>query len=148
MRAAATLPRRSSVIVLVLAHLLAPAFNVTGATEPPLIYDYAGFLPHTHTLDYRASGQPALAQRIAVLLQQTQLPAQVDPVRGFDHGVFISLKLVFPDTDIRPRYRRSGLVEAVCFAHPIPYRFPPAYCAAVPGATGVATTPLITSGAS
>ncbi|MFT5588856.1 MAG: aromatic ring-opening dioxygenase catalytic subunit (LigB family) [Bradyrhizobium sp.] len=96
----ATLPQRPGAIVLVSAHWLAPTFSVTGATGPTLIYDYAGFPPHTYTLDYPAPGQPALAQRIAVLLKRAQLPAQVDPVRGFDHGVFIPLKLVFPDADI------------------------------------------------
>lgn len=96
----ATLPQRPTAVVLVSAHWLAPAFSVTGAAQPALIYDYSGFPPDTYTLQYPAPGQPALAQRIADLLAQAQLPAQVDPVRGFDHGVFIPLKLVFPDADI------------------------------------------------
>lgn len=95
-----SLPQRPSAIVLVSAHWLVPAFSVTGAAQPALIYDYSGFPPDTYTLTYPAPGQPALAQRIADLLAQAQLPAQVDPVRGFDHGVFIPLKLVFPDADI------------------------------------------------
>ncbi|MDY7575788.1 class III extradiol ring-cleavage dioxygenase [Actimicrobium sp. CCI2.3] len=96
----ATLPQRPSAIVLISAHWQAPAFSVTGVTEPTLIYDYSGFPPHTYTLDYPAPGQPALAQRITDLLTQAQLLAQVDPERGFDHGVFVPLKLVFPDADI------------------------------------------------
>lgn len=91
-----TLPQRPSAIVLVSAHWLAPAFNVTGAAELTLIVDYSGFPSHTYALNYPAPGQPALAQRITDLLTQAQLTAQVDPVRGFDHGVFIPLGIVTP----------------------------------------------------
>lgn len=41
-----------------------------------------------------------MAARIADLLQAQGIPAQQDAQRGFDHGVFIPLKLVFPHADI------------------------------------------------
>jgi aromatic ring-opening dioxygenase catalytic subunit (LigB family) len=41
-----------------------------------------------------------LATRAADLLQGAGLPAEIDAARGFDHGVFVPLKVAFPEADI------------------------------------------------
>lgn len=97
---ASTLPTRPSAIVMVSAHWIEPGFSVTSGAHPELIYDYHGFPPHTYELRYPAPGAPQLAARIAALLGQAQLPARQDGARGFDHGMFIPLKLMFPDAGI------------------------------------------------
>jgi aromatic ring-opening dioxygenase catalytic subunit (LigB family) len=96
----ATLPQRPDAIVMVSAHWLEPQFSVTGHARPELIYDYYGFPEHTYELTYPALGQPQLAQRVIELLESAGLPSQVNPSRGFDHGMFIPLKLMFPEADI------------------------------------------------
>ena len=95
-----TLPATPRAIVLVSGHWLEPGFSVTGSARPPLIYDYSGFPAHTYELEYPAPGDPALADRIVELLGEAGEPARVDPRRGYDHGVFIPLKLVFPKADV------------------------------------------------
>ncbi|MBU3738002.1 MAG: dioxygenase [Rhodoferax sp.] len=95
-----TLPRRPRAIVMVSAHWLQPQFAVTGAAHPELIFDYYGFPPHTYALRYPAPGDPQLAARLAGLLGQAGMPAVADARRGFDHGMFIPLLLMFPDADI------------------------------------------------
>ncbi|RJG02477.1 DODA-type extradiol aromatic ring-opening family dioxygenase [Noviherbaspirillum sedimenti] len=97
---AATLPQKPSAIVLVSGHWLERDFSVTSGQHPELIYDYYGFPPHTYELRYDAPGSPKLAQRIAALLGQASIAAREDAVRGFDHGMFIPLKLMFQDADI------------------------------------------------
>ncbi len=97
---AATLPQRPEAILVISAHWLESGFNVTSAPRPELIYDYYGFPPHTYALRYPASGEPRLASRIAELLGQANLASHADPSRGFDHGMFIPLMLMFPDADI------------------------------------------------
>ncbi|MBW8452947.1 DODA-type extradiol aromatic ring-opening family dioxygenase [Stutzerimonas stutzeri] len=97
---AATLPAKPTAIVLVSGHWLQPTFSVTTAARPTLIYDYHGFPPHTYELRYPAPGDPALASRIAGLLDGAALGGREDAQRGFDHGMFIPLKLMFPDADI------------------------------------------------
>ena len=98
--AASSLPRQPKSIMLVSAHWLEPHIAVTSGAHPELIYDYQGFPPHTYELKYPAPGAPALAARIIDLLQAQGIPAQQDDKRGFDHGVFIPMKLMFPDADI------------------------------------------------
>ncbi|MVW72375.1 MULTISPECIES: class III extradiol ring-cleavage dioxygenase [unclassified Bordetella] len=97
---AATLPARPSAIVLVSGHWRTKDFSVTAGAHPDLIYDYSGFPPSTYELQYPAAGSPALAERIAVLLSAAGLEAEQNAERGFDHGMFIPLKLMFPNADI------------------------------------------------
>lgn len=95
-----TLPARPKAIVLVSGHWLERAFSLTGHARPPLIYDYNGFPPHTYKLTYPAPGHPALAEQLKQRLSATGMAAHIDAERGFDHGVFIPLKLMFPGADI------------------------------------------------
>ena len=95
-----TLPATPTAILLVTAHWEAAVPSFTGGAQPELIYDYYGFPPETYELQYKAPGQPALAARAAALLQGAGYPAKVDPSYGWDHGVFIPLKVMFPDADV------------------------------------------------
>lgn len=95
-----TLPARPRAILLVSGHWLEQAFSLTGHARPPLIYDYNGFPPHTYELTYPAPGEPGLAERIRQQLDAAGMAARIDGTRGYDHGVFIPLKLMFPDADI------------------------------------------------
>ena len=97
---AATLPARPRAIVLVSAHWREAEFTITGHARPPLIYDYFGFPQHTYELTYPAPGDPDLANRLATLIKQKGMDAVIDAERGFDHGMFIPLKLMFPAADI------------------------------------------------
>ena len=96
----ADLPERPKAILVVSGHWEEPAFTVGSADHPPLIYDYYGFPEHTYRLVFDAPGAPALASRIKDLLSDAGLPARTDATRGYDHGVFVPLKLVTPDADI------------------------------------------------
>lgn len=95
-----SLPQRPTAIVLISAHWQAPKFSVTAAEQPGLIYDYYGFPEHTYQLKYPAKGSPALAQRVSDLLHDAGLEIHQDAERGFDHGMFIPLKAMFPKADI------------------------------------------------
>lgn len=91
---------RPKAILVISAHWEAAAFTVTGHPQPPLLYDYYGFPPHTYELTYPAPGAPALAKTVAGLLRAAGLPAAIDNERGYDHGVFVPLKLAYPGADI------------------------------------------------
>jgi aromatic ring-opening dioxygenase catalytic subunit (LigB family) len=94
------LPERPKAIIVVSGHWETSGFAFTGAENPSLIYDYSGFPAHTYQLRYDVAGSPALAHRAAKMLQDANLTAHVDDTRGLDHGVFVPLKVAFPDADI------------------------------------------------
>jgi len=96
----AGLPERPKALLVVSGHWEAPAFTVGAAERPPLIFDYYGFPPSTYELRFDTPGSPALAHRVRDLLAQAGLPAAEDAERGYDHGVFVPLKLALPDADI------------------------------------------------
>ena len=94
------LPERPQALLVVSGHWEAPAFTVGSAAHPPLIYDYYGFPEATYQLRFDAPGSPALARRVGELLEAAGLPSVQDPERGYDHGVFIPLKLALPQADL------------------------------------------------
>ena len=96
----ATLPERPRAILLVSGHWEEPRFTVHGGAQPELLFDYYGFPPHTYTLRWDAPGAPDLASRAALLLEQAGFPTGREEARGWDHGVFIPMKVMLPDADI------------------------------------------------
>lgn len=96
----AALPERPKAVLVVSGHWEAEAFTVGSAARPELIYDYYWFPEHTYQLRFDAPGAPALARRVRELLAGAGLPAAEDPTRGWDHGVFVPLKVALPDADI------------------------------------------------
>ena len=92
--------RTPKAILMVSAHWEAPAFTVQGNPRPPMIYDYGGFPAHTYQVHYDAPGSPELAQRVRQLIEAAGLPAQIDPERGFDHGMFSPMVAIYPKADV------------------------------------------------
>ncbi len=94
------LPAKPTAILIITAHWETRIPTLTGGAHPGLIYDYYGFPPETYELTYPAPGAPALAQRAAELVKQAGFPAVVDAEYGWDHGVFIPLKVMYPDAEV------------------------------------------------
>src|SRR5262249_14222162 len=56
--------------------------------------------PAAYRVTWPAPGSPGLAARIRALLENAGFRTAEDPRRGFDHGVFVPLKLTYPEADI------------------------------------------------
>jgi 4,5-DOPA dioxygenase extradiol len=92
--------KKPDAILVVSAHWEESAATLMSASAPEMFYDYYGFPEEAYQITYPAPGSPALAERIAGLLQKNNVPARLDPQRGFDHGLFIPLKMMYPQADI------------------------------------------------
>ena len=91
-----------SAILVISAHWEEDEFTVgyqTGTTS--LIYDYYGFPRETYAphLTYPCATDLNLANQVCSLLQSAGIECKKSN-RGFDHGVFIPMKLAFPDGSI------------------------------------------------
>lgn len=96
---AALIPKPSA-ILLVSAHWEEQSAVITGNDAPPLIYDYYGFPEESYAITYPAPGHPALAEKIHKNLAVQNIEAEISPKRGFDHGLFIPMKIMFPEASI------------------------------------------------
>jgi len=96
----ATLPEKPKALLVISGHWEEQHFTVQKNSNPPLLFDYGGFPAHTYELQWPAPGDPTLSDRVKLLLEQAGFPTKIDTKRGYDHGVFIPLKVAFPDADI------------------------------------------------
>tara|TARA_R110002049_G_scaffold86224_1_gene219329 strand:+ start:41578 stop:42513 length:936 start_codon:yes stop_codon:yes gene_type:complete len=98
-RIATELPRPRAIIVAS-AHWEAAQPTVTTGAAPELFYDYYGFPPESYAIAYPAPGHPELAADVLAALEGAGLEAAGDAGRGFDHGLFVPLKILYPEADI------------------------------------------------
>lgn len=91
---------RPSAIVVASPHFPARQPAVVADPHPPMIYDFGGFPMELYRITYPAPGDPELAREVADLIGAAGLPIHVVPERGYDHGSWVPLSLMFPDADI------------------------------------------------
>lgn len=96
---AAGMPRPDAIVV-VSAHWEEQVPTLTASARPALIYDYYGFPPESYTIQYPCAGEPSLAREIYRLFEKREIKARLDETRGFDHGLFVPLKIMYPAADI------------------------------------------------
>lgn len=91
---------RPSAILVISAHWEASVATITSGSNPELIYDYFGFPAESYQIAYNCPGEPALAAKVQQALSHAKIPSSIDAKRGFDHGLFVPLKIMYPEADI------------------------------------------------
>lgn len=111
-----SLPRPEAIVV-VSAHwesLGGPAVSL--AQELETIHDFGGFPAELFAIQYRASGSPDIAKRVAQRLEDAGYAVKRSPQRGLDHGAWVPLMLMYPEADI-PVFQVSVLRGASAAEH-------------------------------
>ena len=96
---AGEIPKPTAILVIS-AHWEESVPTITAGSHPSLIYDYYGFPPQSYEIQYPSPGEPALANLVHNALEQGGIRSRLDTKHGFDHGVFVPLKLMYPDANI------------------------------------------------
>ena len=96
---ASTIPKPDALVV-VSAHWEERVPTITSGARPALIYDYYGFPAESYDIRYPCAGEPSLARTIHKLLSDSGIRSELDEERGFDHGLFVPLKIMYPEADI------------------------------------------------
>lgn len=96
----ASIGRRPRAVIIVSGHWEARNPTVNSGAHPSLLFDYSGFPPHTYRLTWPAPGAPDVAAEVRLLLEEAGFATGADDRRGYDHGVFIPFKLIYPDADV------------------------------------------------
>jgi len=93
------LPRPKAILVAT-AHFESEAPLLSADEKPEMIYDFGGFPKPLFEIVYPAPGAPELALRATQLLRDTGYKAHAVVNRGFDHGTWVPLSLMYPGADI------------------------------------------------
>ena len=91
---------RPDALLVVSAHWEEQIPTITAGKNPSLMYDYYGFPEESYHIQYPCVGEPSLASEVHRLLGSAKIEARLDEARGFDHGVFVPLKIMYPDASI------------------------------------------------
>ncbi len=97
---ASTLAEPPRALLVISAHWEALRPTVNTGAAPSLLYDYGGFPEYTYRLKWPAPGSPALAARVREQLAAAGIASDAEATRGWDHGVFVPMKVMFPEADI------------------------------------------------
>lgn len=96
----ATSIKKPSAMVVISAHWEDKVAAVTHQVRPPMIYDYHGFPKEAYEFQYPAPGALELAERVYAALNANRIETRLDAQRGFDHGLYIPMMLMYPNADI------------------------------------------------
>jgi len=97
------LPRQLTIpqaVLVISAHWEEAQPTLFSTAHVPLFYDYYGFPAEAYHITYPAPGSGELVDQISAHLSTAGLSPSVNAHRGVDHGVFIPLKLIYPEADI------------------------------------------------
>lgn len=92
--------RKPEAVVVFSAHWEESEVSIISNPRPSLYYDYYGFPEESYHIQYPVSGNPPLADKIQTLLSHKNIPTEMEATRGLDHGVFVPLKIMYPEADI------------------------------------------------
>ncbi|MEX1146999.1 MAG: class III extradiol ring-cleavage dioxygenase, partial [Sphingomonadales bacterium] len=67
---------------------------------PATVHDFGGFPDALYAITYPASGAPDLGTEICEQLTEAGFDAAANPDRGFDHGIWVPLMLMYPQADV------------------------------------------------
>ena len=87
-------------VLMLSAHWEAPEFTVQTNAAPDMLYDYGGFPDFTYRIRYPAPGAPDVAARVRAALAAAGIASAEDAQRGFDHGMFAPMAVIYPRADV------------------------------------------------
>lgn len=92
--------RKPDAIIVISAHWEENIVTIQGSSHPKMLYDYYGFPDEAYNIDYPSIGSKKYTSKISGILDRNGIKNSINDDRGYDHGHFIPLMLMYPDADI------------------------------------------------
>lgn len=92
-------PPRGIVIASARWHTVRP-LRVTGSQKPRQLHDYGDYPTWLNALSYPCPGAPALAAKVASLLEDAGTPAILDMGQGLDYASWMPLSLLYASAKV------------------------------------------------
>jgi 4,5-DOPA dioxygenase extradiol len=87
-------------VIVISAHWEESVPTIIGNDNTSLFYDYYGFPKEAYDIKYPVSGNLELINKIEKLFNKKEMKLKIDNERGFDHGLFIPMMMMYPEADI------------------------------------------------
>jgi 4,5-DOPA dioxygenase extradiol len=87
-------------VLVVSAHWQTAGVHVMTTVTPETVHDFGGFPAALYQLKYPAPGAPTTAAEAGRLLSEAGFGVTFDDRRGFDHGVWVPLRYLFPRANV------------------------------------------------
>ncbi len=110
-------------ILAVSAHWYTNGIAVTVNERQKTIHDFYGFPPELYAIDYPASGDPALAERVRQLLEPVNVVP--DTSWGLDHGSWSVLLHAYPGAPIPVIQLSMDATRPPCFHYELASKLAP-----------------------
>lgn len=94
-----SLPKPKAIIVIS-AHWESKEIEILTNPTPPLLFDYYGFPESSYQYQYPIVNSLELIDDVKAQLQENNIAFSSNDHRGYDHGVFVPLMMLYPDADI------------------------------------------------
>jgi len=91
---------RPDAILCVTAHWETDIPTLSATPAPKTVHNFGGFTPDLYQIEYSAPGSPNVARQVATALDAGGIEVAIDGARGFDHGTWVPLAIMYPDADI------------------------------------------------
>lgn len=89
----------ATAILVVSPHWTTRGVRVASTPAPDTIHDFGGFPEPLYQLRYQVPGAPDWAARAVQLLESAGFAAELDAMRGLDHGAWVPLRYLLPEAD-------------------------------------------------
>ncbi len=87
-------------IAVISAHWMEKELTISGNPHPKTIHDFGGFPEELYQMRYPAPGSPSVAMNLNENLSKSGWISKMENNRGLDHGVWIPLMTMSPDSQI------------------------------------------------
>lgn len=88
-------------IVCVTSHWISPgAIQITSNPVPFIQHNFSGYQKELYDIEYGTPYSAELVEHVSDLLEENNFEVAMNPNYGFDHGVWMPLKLIRPEGDL------------------------------------------------
>lgn len=87
-------------VLVISAHWEADQATILADVDPGLYFDYYGFPAQSYEYQYPTQNPTSWQQSIAAALEEAGVSFGRESGRGYDHGVFVPMKLIYPEADV------------------------------------------------
>ena len=87
-------------VLVISPHWMTRGLELMSAAQPETLHDFGGFPRELYQLQFDAPGSSEIAAQVKEVLEGQRIGVDLNPRRGRDHGAWVPMLHLLPDTDV------------------------------------------------